>query len=146
MKTIKILSINSEHVVKVDDQDFWLFQKYMWHVTAGGYVYSSQLRKYLHRFINNTEQGFHTDHINRDKLDNRRENLRAVTASDNILNSKLSKNNKSGCNGVDYRVKASLWRARITKNRKEILIGHFATKEEAIDARKAVEASYGAMS
>lgn len=145
MKKINIEHLRGTYTVIVDDEDYWLMQKYMWNITTGGYVYCARLRNYLHRVINQTPKGFHTDHINRDKLDNRRRNLRAVTASDNILNSRVTKGNRSGCNGVDYRVKAGLWRARITKNRREILIGHFGTQEEAIDARRAVEAQYGAL-
>lgn len=143
MKKISIENLRGSHIVTVDDEDYWLMQQYMWSINTGGYVYCKKLTKYLHQIINHTPKGYHTDHINRDKLDNRRCNLRTATVSENILNSSISKNNKSGYNGVDYRVKAGSWRARITKNRKEILIGHFNTREEAIEARKSVETQYG---
>ena len=69
------------------------------------------------------------DHINRNKLDNRRSNLRIATKSQNGLNREESV-------GVSWRKERNKWRARITINGKEQFLGHFNNWEEAIQARK----------
>jgi len=79
------------------------------------------------------------DHINGDPLDNRIENLRQATHSQNSQNSKVSVANTSGTRGVSRVPKSEKWNARIGVERKRIVIGTFATKEEAIAARKAME-------
>jgi hypothetical protein len=80
------------------------------------------------------------DHCNAAKLDSRRENLRLKTRSEQMLNTndELRVTNTSGYRGVNYtpgpgRVKA--WRAKATKNYKQITIGWYATYEEAVEAR-----------
>lgn len=80
------------------------------------------------------------DHRNRNRLDNRRENLRAATQAENSRNTDLSSNNTSGAKGVTPTPSGG-WRARIWFNRKEIHIGTFETREDAQQAydRKARE-------
>lgn len=76
------------------------------------------------------------DHINGDKQDNRIENLRQCTFSENGYNTGISKRNKSGIKGVGFHNKANKWRARILHNYKEIHLGLYKTKEEAENAVK----------
>jgi hypothetical protein len=71
------------------------------------------------------------DHINRIKTDNRIENLRACSQSQNMHNSTTRSNNTTGVKGVSWRPTKNKFRARITVDRKEICVGHFATLEEA---------------
>ena len=71
------------------------------------------------------------DHINRDKKDNRIENLRIVTKSENRQNLDAQKNNKSGMKGVWFHKQNKKWCASICINRKNKHLGSFATKEEA---------------
>lgn len=66
------------------------------------------------------------DHINGDKSDNRIENLRLATRSQNQMN-KLDPETK----GVGYYRKYNKWRARIAVNRKLMFLGYFDTFEEA---------------
>lgn len=76
------------------------------------------------------------DHINGIRDDNRIENLRVVTRSENARNRRLSAANSSGANGV-YRHKER-WRATIT-----VSLGTFDTFDEAVAARKLAEAGLG---
>lgn len=71
------------------------------------------------------------DHINRNGLDNRRENLRLVTPSENQHNKGKYKNNTSGYKGVFKSGKR--WGARIKINRKYIYLGYFDTPELAYE-------------
>jgi hypothetical protein len=71
------------------------------------------------------------DHINRVKTDNRIGNLRDVTNSQNLQNTKLKKSNSSGYKGVTFNKKSKKWCARITVNSKKIHLGYFYTREDA---------------
>jgi hypothetical protein len=84
------------------------------------------------------------DHINNDAGDNRIENLRAASRSQNAYNSKLASNNKSGYKGVFWLKKNKKWRASITFNKKAIHLGCFDNVEEAAEVvRKAREELHG---
>jgi hypothetical protein len=82
------------------------------------------------------------DHINRDRLDNRIDNLRSVTRSVNCHN--IAGRASSGEKGVTAASKnRNAWEARITVNRKAIYLGLYQTKEEAAAARKGAEIALG---
>ena len=83
------------------------------------------------------------DHINRNPLDNRRENLdNSATKIIQSQNRGLQSNNTSGCKGVNWHKQANKWRARIIINHKEINLGLFNHKSEAIKARLLAEMKY----
>lgn len=80
-------------------------------------------------------EGIEIDHINGNKLDNRIENLRAVSHMVNMRNQKKRKDNSSGEMGISYYTKIKKWVARCSVNGKEQYLGCFLTKEAAIQAR-----------
>lgn len=80
------------------------------------------------------------DHINGNAADNRWENLREVTRSQNCCNTKLSKKNKTGAKGVFHvrrEGRKDVWMANIAMNGVRTFLGHFQTKEEAAAAYQA---------
>lgn len=80
------------------------------------------------------------DHINGDCTDNRIGNLRSVSNQINCQNRAMRSDNTSGVTGVTLR--RGKWRSRIFINGKDVLIGTFASFDEAVMARnKAVEES-----
>ena len=83
------------------------------------------------------------EHYNSNKADNRWANLFAVPQAKNQqnLNDGLQKNNRSGCRGV-HPLQTGRWHARIAVNKRVILLGVYATLEQAIAARKAAEQQY----
>jgi len=83
------------------------------------------------------------DHINHIKLDNRISNLREATSLDNSRNSSRRKSNTSGTTGVSWYSKTNKWVARIKINGKNIYLGYFKEKKDAIRARKIAENKYG---
>jgi hypothetical protein len=85
----------------------------------------------MHRFITKCPSGLVVDHINRNTLDNRKENLRNISTAENARNTKVYKNNKTGIKGVSYRENQKLFIASLKVNRKQIHIGHYKTLEEA---------------
>lgn len=92
--------------------------------------------KPLHRWITNCPTGMQVDHINRNTLDNRKENLRIVTARENNMN----KRNNSKVPGVRWHSQGKKWNARITIKGREKSLGMFEDYNEAVSARlKALE-------
>ena len=69
------------------------------------------------------------DHINNDRFDNRVENLRPVTPSQNQWNHALNKANTSGVKGLSWAKKCSKWLACIRYNGKNKNLGYFESKE-----------------
>ena len=100
----------------------------------------------LHRFImglgRTEEDNRIVDHINRNKLDNRKCNLRISDKTGNNRNVGLQKNNKSGITGVRWDKQTNKWKAEITVNYKNIYLGIFDSKEDAIKRRLIAEKKY----
>ena len=93
----------------------------------------------LHRWILGFPEGY-IDHINHDTLDNRKENLRLVSNSQNLLNARVRVDNKSGVKGVCMDKYRKKWEATIKVNYKKIYLGRFEKFEDAVKARKEAEA------
>ena len=104
-------------------------------------------RSYLaHRIIYKLHYGcdpLHIDHIDGVRDNNAIENLRSVTHTDNMRNTKRRGDNLTGATGVTYIEEYDRWRAMISVDKKNISLGCYATKEEAIKARKDGEVMYG---
>lgn len=82
-------------------------------------------------------------HVNGDKLDNRKCNLRFVTHGQNMFNqNKLRSSNTAGCIGVRVYSANGKYIARITVNKKIIHLGYFSDLKEAIKARIKAEKQY----
>ena len=135
--------------LQLDEPDRKLLNGYPPYLGANGYAYVSSHATgplTVHSLIvGDIPSGHHIDHINGNKLDNRRENLRVVSASVNQANRKrLNKNNTSGMRGVSFTAHSAKkpWKAQIMANKKQIYLGLFATKKEAIAARVAAEVKY----
>lgn len=95
-------------------------------------------RIYMHRFILAAPRGVFVDHINGNGLDNRRENLRLVTPSQNGHNRRRW-HSPHGRTGITYDKRRGKWVAQITINYKHRALGRFNTREEAIAARELAE-------
>jgi hypothetical protein len=132
----------------VDDNDFDWLNQWKWHCTSYGYavreVGGRKSRKvvWMHRLINETPDQEITDHINRDRLDNRRANLRTVTATESIINRGMNRNNTSGHKGVIFRRDTGKWQARIKVAYKDKYLGCFEKLEDAIKARQLAEGEF----
>ncbi len=93
-------------------------------------------KMYMHRavLIRMGLRGADTDHIDGDKLNNTRRNLRPATRQQNIFNTGLRANNTSGHRGVQWCRDRNKWTAMIKINGKNIRLGRFNTKEEVAKA------------
>lgn len=104
-------------------------------VTVDGRKYLAHRLAWLH--VNGVWPTGDLDHINRNRDDNRIENLRPASRSENMSNGVMRRDNKSGVKGVTWHAGSSKWRAVIQKNGKQIQIGMFDDIEEAAAAYKA---------
>jgi len=123
----------------VDWEDFDELDQYEWYYGRGYFYRKTRVKGeqkiiYMHRHILGLGYGdpLQSDHINRDRLDNRRGNLRKATQSQNQANSRMRKDNTSGYRGVQvYRKR---FRAFIKVMGNTCHIGYFDTIEQAAEA------------
>ena len=136
MKTIP-LSRGLE--VIVDDDDYERFSKYKWHAhPQRNNLYAGRALKnfrveVMHRIIVGAEKGEMVDHLNRNTLDNRKENLRIATIHHNNHNRVKGFRNKTGLRGVSVS-EPHRWRASIRRNGVTQHLGCFASPAEAAKA------------
>ena len=132
---IIIYNQKCEEIAKalIDIDDIEKCKQYKWFFSGHGYIVNSNYIK-LHRFITNCPKGKEVDHINHNKSDNRKCNLRICTNQQNNRN-KCSK-------GIAFDKRVNKWQARIYYNGKNLYLGSFTNKEDAIAARKAGELKY----
>ena len=140
---MKYISLTRKKFAIVDDEDFNYLNQWKWYCNNWGYAIRgiwNPVKKnndfiFMHNIILPTKIGFENDHINGNKLDNRKENLRYVTSSQNKMNTKIYKNNTSGFKGVYWHKDKEKWMALIHCDRKKTFIGYFKIKNQAIKAR-----------
>lgn len=141
------ITLTNGNKTLVDNESYALFSDIKW-AYSGGYVLYDQRSKgarkkiWLHRLIANTPDGMVTDHINGNKLDNRKSNLRVCTRQQNNINVGLNKANTSGYKGVAWHKRNKKWRAIIKYNKKSIWLGLYDTKEEAAIAYNKAAVKY----
>lgn len=126
-----IVLTNGERCL-VSPEDFDNLKQWSWKKHAKGYAYRSSRKGniYMHRLILGLKKGAGiADHINRNKLDNRRENLRAVTRSESNHNRQLE------TDGVTKPKGRNRWTVCLWIDKKFQWLGSFETKEQAIAAR-----------
>jgi hypothetical protein len=105
-------------------------------IHATGYRHVTWMGKphKVHRLIFLLEHGYlpkEIDHINGDRQDNRLENLREATRSENQYNKGMCKNNTSGFRGVSWHKHSKAWLVRLCVNGKSKIIGYFKDLELA---------------
>lgn len=124
-----------------DLEDYDKIKKYTWSINDDGYVITNSSGNdyyLLHRLITDVKNDFDVDHINHNKNDNRKKNLRLTTTQQNCSNRKIT--NKYGINGISKL--NDKWVASIGVNNQRIVLGYFNTKEEAILSREQAEEKY----
>lgn len=97
---------------------------------------------YMHRLLIGAQSGYVVDHIDRNRTNNIKNNLRITNNSGNARNASIAKNNTSGFTGVTYDNSRNKWVAQITVDYKNKVIGRYIDREDAIKARLEAEARY----
>ncbi len=140
---MKTIHIGNGRYAIIDDTDYEFVSQFKWWGTTNrqGRIYARTKRDgkpvNMHRLvIGLTDPRQHCDHVNRNTLDNRRQNLRVANNSLNHANQSKTRKNTSGFKGVIKRDcnKTNPWAANICVNYRTIHIGYFATPEAAAKA------------
>ena len=112
-------------------------------ISIDGVIYKAHRLAYAIHHGAMPPSGIEVDHIDGDRLNNRIENLRLATHTENARNRQnLSKRNSSGSTGVCWHIRARKWFARIKVNGRYIHLGLFTNKQDAIAARRIAEAKH----
>jgi hypothetical protein len=139
---MKEIQLTKGKSVMVDDEDYEWLNQWKWHY-HNGYATRKPVsgRVFMHRSIMHTPKGMQTDHINGNKLDNQKSNLRVCTSQQNKLNKPKRLDNTSGYKGVTWRKDKNMWQSQIMFNGKRQYIGYFDDLEVSARAydKKALE-------
>jgi hypothetical protein len=134
---VKQIELSHGKFTLIDDDDFERISENKWKFNNRGYAVrlTHRNKKWktisMHRIILNAKDGEIVDHKNGDRLDNRKENLRIASPSQNCWNSKLFVSNTSGYKGVTRGKKTGHWTASIHLKNKRINLGTFDNKHDA---------------
>lgn len=135
---------NKDNIIKeiiVDEDDYYNLIQYKWKISHHNYVTNYKLG-FIHRYILNYTGEYYIDHINNNKFDNRKINLRIVTAKQNSMNKSSQKNSTSKYIGVYWNKNNNKWIAKIYVNKKYILLGQFNNELEAAKMRDLATLKY----
>ena len=122
----------TSNVCKFGEQAGWLSHGY-WRIQVDGQEYP------VHHIIWLWERGYlpkEIDHINRNRGDNRWQNLREVSHRENMYNLNLMRHNTSGTHGVCWAADRQKWRAYIGSGVRREYLGDYTEKDRAIAARE----------
>lgn len=135
---VAYITLTKGHIAIIDACDVPLVESMNWcsHVQKHSVYARTHLQTrphtaYLHRMILGAAQGAEVDHRDGNGLNNRRENLRLASRSENNQNRRWSKMGDQGMRGVSFHKASRKWDARIQANGVPIRLGLFSTPEEA---------------
>ena len=143
MTATRLIPLTKGKHAIVDEADFEWLSQWKWSLHGRGYASrqtggrAKRVSVMMHRLIAETPEGMDTDHINGDKLDNRRSNLRHATRGQNNVNRSLLPSNSTGYKGVRSPLDGRnglRWPAFITVDNKAVGLGSYSTPEEAARA------------
>jgi hypothetical protein len=142
---MKQIPLTKGQFVLVDEEDYKNLNQFKWYCSFYGYavrnihVYPGQSGwrpTMMHRIILGLSRYDKRviDHINGNKLDNRKENLRICTQAQNAMNARRAITNKSGFKGVSWDKQRGKWKAYLSIKNKQKLLGRFIDKVNAAKA------------
>ena len=148
--TVEIILKNSnfEEVGRtlIDIEDLDRVIKHKWRLNTWGYAETGSSVSnniMMQRFILGIDDpNLIVDHIDRNPLNNRKNNLRVATKSENAANSSMNSNNTSGVKGISWNKNAKSWRVYLTKNGVRHELGYTKDFYKAVQKRLRAEQLY----
>jgi len=147
---MKAMRLNEKHVAIFDDEDLDKLSSFTWHAQESkrsdgtvrtAYAYTvikddngNNKTLLMHRVITGAEVKLCVDHINGNGLDNRKENLRVCTRSQNIKNQKPGSTGTSSFKGVSWSPRHKKWSANIRSDGVSYGLGFYALETDAAQA------------
>lgn len=134
---MRIIKLSKGASTIVDDEDYSKLIIYRWFLGGSGYAVRNAKKHeagyslYMHHeILGRPVKGFEVDHVDQNKLNNQRFNLRFVTRAENVQN-RNDGSNTSGYKGVTFHRRAGKWMAQIKKGDEKFYLGLFVDIEEA---------------
>jgi type V secretory pathway adhesin AidA len=150
-----LISLNlivGPYLVVFDDEDYELISNYKWFpaknyytvyaIAHGPTINGKRETIRMHRLILGATKDKLVDHKNRNGLDNRKENLRLCTATQNKYNQRAYTGSISEYKGVTFDKETIKWRARISVENKRLHLGRFSSEKEAAEAYNKAAVEY----
>jgi hypothetical protein len=138
-ETYRLIPLTQRQNAIVDVADFDFLSRWNWYADWRPDIKTFYVRTrdngkvlYMHKVL--FPDSAEVDHRNSNGLDNRRENLRPCTSSQNRHNTRIRSNNRSGFKGVHWHKAAKKWSAEIWVNSMKNYIGLFLSAEDAARA------------
>lgn len=132
---MKEIKLKPNGVALIDDDNHELLSKMRWYLSKHGYAIGGNAKNgikafiKMHRFVMSiSDPKIKIDHIDGNKLNNQKHNLRIATPSQNAHNSKKRCNTKNRYKGTNYLPKLKLWQSRCRMNNKDIFLGHYTSE------------------
>ena len=153
---MKKIKLTRNKYALVDDNLFDYLNQWKWYAKSSKWGYYAVREQHIsgsgkkeikerirmHRLIMNPPKNKQIDHINHNGLDNRKENLRIVTNSQNAMNCRNRSDNTSGYKGITWDKSKNKWQAQIIVNQKNIHLGRYSNIQGAWLARRWGERLY----
>ena len=133
---MKYIELTQEYQATVDNEDFSYLNQWKWYYKQGYAARNiiapdgSRTIVRMHRLLLKTPIGMETDHINHNKLDNRRDNLRIVTKNQNQWNRKKQAGS-SQYKGIYWNKQNKRWHVQLQVDGKKKWLGYYANEEDA---------------
>jgi len=138
---VRSIPLTKGYVALIDDEDYDIVSQWKWTALVSAKTVYACRRQwvegkkkiiYLHRQVMGIDDSRRIDHIDRDGLNNQKSNLRYATHTQNMNNKGPLSNGVSAYKGVSPR--GDKWRASICRDKKKIMLGTFASEDEAARA------------
>lgn len=149
-----LITLGSGNVTLVSEEDYAFLNQWRWQEQRSKHRRTSVVRRRLHASEDFSRPAFlmhrviadrmgilhlrdlsmDVDHINHNSLDNRRENLRSATRTQNMANIALRRGNRAGFKGVNFHKQTKKWHARISLDHKTLSLGVHVSPEDAARA------------
>lgn len=141
----KILLTKSKHAL-VDDEDFLYLSQFKW-CSSHDYAVTrivggngEQMR--MHRLVTKAREGDNVDHIDGNRSNNQKNNLRVCSHSENLYNSKRPIDNTSGYKGITWDKSRNKFLVQLNAKKIHYNLGRFSKLEDAIVAYKEASEKY----
>lgn len=143
IELFKVITTSKNEEILVDKECYLDLNKYSWSIKPDGYACAKISGKtyLMHRYLLNAKNGEIIDHINGNKLDNKKLNLRYSNPLNNAHNKTKLENTTSKYIGVHFYKNRNKYVSTLTKAGKKYHLGYFETEKEAAKAynTKAIE-------
>jgi len=150
-KYCRFIPLSMGLIAIVTQERYVELMEWKWSASRGRYTFYA-VRHYMekgkikqiamHQQIWRVGEKEQVDHANGNGLDNRDDNLRPASDTEQRINSKMMANNTSGHRGISWDKKWKKWRVRIQVHGKEIWLGRYADYDEAVRVREEAEIKY----